>query len=60
MRPGVCPLLNRYRCQEVLDTLAYLPPNQYETGWVLAQVGRAYLEMANYKKVGAWVVGEGG
>jgi hypothetical protein len=46
--------MGRYRCQEALDTLALLPPNQFDTGWVLAQCGRAHLEMANYKKVRAW------
>lgn len=28
-----------------------LPESQFETGWVLAQCGRAYLEMAQYRKV---------
>ena len=52
VNPVFCGLPDcRYHCQEAIDTLALLPPRQYETGWVLAQCGRAYLEMTQFKKV---------
>ncbi|XP_049931710.1 cell division cycle protein 27 homolog B isoform X2 [Nymphaea colorata] len=37
-----------YRCQEAVETFLKLPPQQYATGWVLCQVGKAYYEMVNY------------
>ncbi|CAN6463820.1 unnamed protein product [Victoria cruziana] len=37
-----------YRCQEAVETFLKLPSQQYATGWVLCQVGRAYYEMVNY------------
>ena len=43
--------LSQYRTQEAVDVLSTLPPEQYNTGWVLAQVGRAFFEMAKYRKV---------
>eukprot|EP00250_Pteridium_aquilinum_P028141 c36647_g1_i1 orf=92-2434(+) len=37
-----------YRCQEALQTFTKLSQQQYATGWVLCQVGKAYFEMVNY------------
>ncbi|KAL5697576.1 hypothetical protein ACHQM5_028702 [Ranunculus cassubicifolius] len=37
-----------YRCQEALDAYRKLSHKQYNTGWVLSQVGKAYFEMVNY------------
>lgn len=37
-----------YRCQEALQTFMKLSQQQYATGWVLCQVGKAYFEMVNY------------
>lgn len=37
-----------YRCQDALDVYRKLSHKQYNTGWVLSQVGRAYFEMVNY------------
>eukprot|EP00850_Spirogloea_muscicola_P021467 SM000250S08725 [mRNA] locus=s250:55409:60519:- [translate_table: standard] len=37
-----------FRCQEALDAFSQLPAEQYATGWVLSQVGRAYFEAAEY------------
>ncbi|MCO5564648.1 hypothetical protein L7F22_018314 [Adiantum nelumboides] len=37
-----------YRCQDALQAFAKLSQQQYATGWVLCQVGRAYFEMVNY------------
>lgn len=41
-------LLCLYRCQEAIDAFSRLHPNQYQTGWVLNQIGRAYFEMVDY------------
>ncbi|CAM9849932.1 unnamed protein product, partial [Hapterophycus canaliculatus] len=40
--------LTQFRCPEALKELERLPPQQYCTGWVLHQVGRAYFERADY------------
>ncbi|CAI9102462.1 OLC1v1000740C1 [Oldenlandia corymbosa var. corymbosa] len=37
-----------YRCQDALDMYLKLPQKQYNTGWVLSQVGKAYFEMVDY------------
>ncbi|GBG58701.1 hypothetical protein CBR_g102 [Chara braunii] len=41
-------LLCMFRCQDAADMFLKLPTAQYATGWVLCQVGRAYLEMVEY------------
>jgi len=38
-----------YRSREALQIFHQLPHEQYRTGWVLHQVGRAYFEMADYQ-----------
>ncbi|PKA56562.1 Cell division cycle protein 27 like B [Apostasia shenzhenica] len=37
-----------YRCQEALEVYLKLPQHQYNTGWVLAQVGKLYFELVEY------------
>ncbi|GFY92020.1 CDC27 family protein [Actinidia rufa] len=37
-----------YRCQDALDAYLKLPNKQYNTGWVLSQVGKAYFELVDY------------
>ncbi|KAI3902289.1 hypothetical protein MKW92_014642 [Papaver armeniacum] len=37
-----------YRCQDALDVYQKLSSKQYNTGWVLSQVGKAYFEMVDY------------
>ncbi|KAJ0989787.1 hypothetical protein J5N97_008143 [Dioscorea zingiberensis] len=37
-----------YRCQEALEVYQKLSQNQYNTGWVLSQVGKAHFEMVDY------------
>lgn len=34
--------------QEAVEAFSRLPTNQYSTGWVLCQVGRAHFEMVDY------------
>lgn len=43
-------LLCRYDCFEAVEAFKQLPPEQYNTGWVLVNVGRAYFEMIEYSK----------
>ncbi|XP_058101665.1 cell division cycle protein 27 homolog B isoform X2 [Magnolia sinica] len=37
-----------YRCQEALEVYLKLSHRQYNTGWVLSQVGKAYFELVDY------------
>ncbi|KAJ6914112.1 cell division cycle protein 27 [Populus alba x Populus x berolinensis] len=37
-----------YRCQDALDVYMKLPHKHYNTGWVLCQVGEAYVELVDY------------
>ncbi|PIA42766.1 hypothetical protein AQUCO_02000310v1 [Aquilegia coerulea] len=37
-----------YRCQDALDAYRKLSHKQYNTGWVLSQVGRAHFELVDY------------
>ena len=40
--------LSHYRCQDALRCFNSISPNQRDTPWVLAQIGRAYYEQASY------------
>lgn len=42
--------LGQYRVKQAIETLQDLPPHQYNTGWVLAALGRAYFELGEYNK----------
>ncbi|XP_074513298.1 cell division cycle protein 27 homolog isoform X1 [Sebastes fasciatus] len=37
-----------YNCKEAINILTSLPPQHYNTGWVLTHIGRAYFELAEY------------
>ncbi|XP_077210505.1 cell division cycle protein 27 homolog B-like [Tasmannia lanceolata] len=37
-----------YRCQEALEVYLKLSHQQYNTGWVLSQVGKSYFELVDY------------
>lgn len=41
-------LLSKYHCQEATEAFHKLSPAQFNTGWVLCQLGRAYYEMVDY------------
>lgn len=43
--------LHRYNCHKALEHFSMLPPQHFHTGWVLAQVGRAHFELAEYRQV---------
>ncbi|OCL14176.1 TPR-like protein [Glonium stellatum] len=40
--------LSRYQCQAALQAFGSVPPQQRETPWVLAQIGKAYYERSMY------------
>lgn len=40
-----------YSCRDAISILTSLPPQHYNTGWVLTHVGRAYFELAEYMQV---------
>lgn len=40
--------LSHYQCQNALRCFNSISPNQRDTPWVLAQIGRAYYEQASY------------
>ncbi|TKA78855.1 hypothetical protein B0A49_02074 [Cryomyces minteri] len=42
--------LSRYQCQAATQCFSSLPPQQRDTPWVLAQLGKAYYEKASYKE----------
>uniref|UniRef100_A0A453SJQ7 Uncharacterized protein n=1 Tax=Aegilops tauschii subsp. strangulata TaxID=200361 RepID=A0A453SJQ7_AEGTS len=37
-----------FKCQEALEIYRKLPEPQFNTGWVLCQVGKAYFELVDY------------
>ncbi|PUZ66224.1 hypothetical protein GQ55_3G289900 [Panicum hallii var. hallii] len=37
-----------FKCQEALEVFRKLPESQFNTGWVLCQVGKAYFELVDY------------
>ncbi|KAK3082935.1 hypothetical protein FSP39_009477, partial [Pinctada imbricata] len=41
--------LSQYNCTKAVELLNDLPPNQYNTGYVLCQMGKAYFEMADHQ-----------
>ncbi|RDW65415.1 hypothetical protein BP5796_10107 [Coleophoma crateriformis] len=40
--------LSQYACQDAISVFSALPKSQYETPWVLSQIGKAHYEQANY------------
>lgn len=42
--------LSQYQCQKALKCFEKLPPNQFNTGRVLCEVGKTYYEMTHYQK----------
>lgn len=40
-----------YNCRDAINILTSLPPQHYNTGWVLTHIGRAYFELAEYTQV---------
>uniref|UniRef100_A0A3Q4N0D1 Cell division cycle protein 27 homolog n=1 Tax=Neolamprologus brichardi TaxID=32507 RepID=A0A3Q4N0D1_NEOBR len=37
-----------YNCREAINILTSLPPQHYNTGWVLTHIGKGYFELAEY------------
>ncbi|XP_035661113.1 cell division cycle protein 27 homolog [Branchiostoma floridae] len=42
--------LSHYDCRKAVTLFQQLPQHQYNTGWVLSHIGRAYFELAEYHK----------
>ncbi|XP_076039509.1 cell division cycle protein 27 [Oratosquilla oratoria] len=42
--------LSQYNCNKSIEMLSALPCHQYNTGWVLANIGKAYFEKADYRQ----------
>lgn len=42
--------IGHYCCKKAIEILNSLPPQHYNTGWVLATLGRAYFELADYSQ----------
>lgn len=40
-----------YNCREAINILTSLPPQHYNTGWVLTHIGKGYFELAEYTQV---------
>ncbi|XP_046659602.1 cell division cycle protein 27 homolog [Homalodisca vitripennis] len=38
------------QCRKAIECFTSLPPQQYNTGWVLSQLGKACLELTNYQQ----------
>lgn len=43
--------LSQYDCRMALQLFEELPEHQYDTAWVLTQIGRAHFEQGNFQKV---------
>ena len=46
--------LCQYDCRKAIQLFSDLPLQHANTGWVLCQIGRAYFEIAEYKKVSSF------
>ncbi|GFG36974.1 hypothetical protein Cfor_05395 [Coptotermes formosanus] len=42
--------LSQFNCRKAIDCLNNLPPQQYNTGWVLSLLGKAYYELTEYQQ----------
>uniref|UniRef100_A0A2C9JCN1 Cell division cycle protein 27 homolog n=1 Tax=Biomphalaria glabrata TaxID=6526 RepID=A0A2C9JCN1_BIOGL len=42
--------LSQYNCKDAVELFSDLPEHQYNTGWVLCQVGKAFYELTEYQK----------
>ena len=43
--------LAHYDCKRAIQCFSSLPPQHYNTGWVLCQLGRAFFELGEYQEV---------
>ncbi len=42
--------MSLYMCKEAIEFFNKLPKNQYNTGWVLTNIGRCYMEIVKYSE----------
>lgn len=38
-----------YNCLEAIEEFKKLPQNHFNTGWVLCNIGKAYMEIVKYQ-----------
>lgn len=43
--------LSQFSCRQAIEHFDALPDKHRQTGWVLCQIGRAYFELSDYRKV---------
>lgn len=43
--------LQTYDIKSAVEKFENIPHHQYKTGWVLAELGKAYLELSEHQKV---------
>ncbi|KAE8743770.1 hypothetical protein FOCC_FOCC009601 [Frankliniella occidentalis] len=41
--------LSQYNCRKAIECLEALPPQHFNTGWVLALMGKAYFELSDFE-----------
>ena len=41
--------LAQYNCRKAIECLEALPPQHYNTGWVLSLMGKAYFELSDFQ-----------
>jgi anaphase-promoting complex subunit 3 len=42
--------LSQFNCRKAIECLNNLQPKQYNTGWVLSLLGKAYYELTEYQQ----------
>lgn len=45
--------MHTYNCLEAIEEFKKLPQQHYNTGWVLTNVGKAYMETVRYHEAAA-------
>lgn len=41
--------LSQFQCRKAIEKFSSLPPHHLNTGWIFSQLGKAYLELAEYQ-----------
>ena len=42
--------LSQFNCRKAIESLNNLPPQHYNTGWVLSLLGKAHYELSEYQQ----------
>ena len=46
--------LNGYNCPEAVEEFKKLPPQHFNTGWVLCNMGKAFMENVKYQDAASY------